>query len=671
MNKRLTLTSISFLFVILLALALCAAERPNSVKITDDPILIKKLPSEAQMAALKSLGEDVKVDWDKENATPMFLRGNLSTIKNSSSAEAAAVQFLSLNSVLFKLKNPTLELKLFVQEGDELGYIHLKYDQQVNGIPLWGSQMVVHINPKGEIYCVSGNYHPTIEISTSPNLSEAAAQQTAENDLSKKEARAVDSRATLVVFPWNEKYYLCWNVEVFGVQPNDIYWQYFVDATTNEIVFKYNDVHYDGPVVGSGLSQDGFLYPINTYLENGHYRMVDATSKPMYTPPIGNRTGVIVTRSALNDTLGGIFYGPIEFGDDFDNDNVFDDLTAYPAGVDAHRNFGKIYNFFSSKFGRNSWDGLGSSIKSNVHYGQYEVNAFWHGYFREFFFGDGVPSFWGFSYATDVVAHEFTHAVIEKTAGLKYYGQSGALNESIADVFACFVDSLDWTLGEEMVTPAPGYSRNLENPHLGYNPSPYSFGAQPMVMSEYDWFAVLTGDDNGGVHKNSGIPNHAAYLIASQIGRSKTSQIYYRALTHYLGKTSNFVNAYWGIWSSAIDLYGLGSEMAAVEYAFDSVGVAPGANEWNLRFDDGVPEYYYYWTVADRGLAGEFYLPGNSRVEAISYFIVADHVGGNGNFNIKIFEDSLGQPKSAPKFSSKHDSCPAVSRRLGELRPLK
>ncbi|RXK17147.1 M4 family metallopeptidase, partial [Macrococcus sp. DPC7161] len=128
----------------------------------------------------------------------------------------------------------------------------------------------------------------------------------------------------------------------------------------------------------------------------------------------------------------------------------------------------------------------------------------------------------------DVVAHEITHGVTQETANLKYQGQSGALNESISDVFAYFIDNDDATIGEDVYTPnkAGDALRSMSNPNL-YN--------QPATMSQY----VNTTSDNGGVHTNSGIPNKIAYDTISQLGQDKAEKIYYRALSQYLTVNSN------------------------------------------------------------------------------------------------------------------------------------
>jgi Zn-dependent metalloprotease len=187
--------------------------------------------------------------------------------------------------------------------------------------------------------------------------------------------------------------------------------------------------------------------------------------------------------------------------------------------------------------------------------------------------GDGV-TFIPLSGGLDVIGHEMTHGVDQSTANLNYTYQSGALNESLSDVFGCFVEMYGkpnksttdkWNMGEDVYTPGTSGDalRSLANPKL--------YG-QPDNMSGY----VNTSSDNGGVHTNSGIPNKAAYLIATNanVGIAKAEQIYYRALTVYLTSSSQFHDERVAVAQAAADLYGAGgAEVTAVNSAFTTVGI--------------------------------------------------------------------------------------------------
>ncbi|HDR7449561.1 TPA: peptidase M4 family protein, partial [Bacillus toyonensis] len=193
-------------------------------------------------------------------------------------------------------------------------------------------------------------------------------------------------------------------------------------------------------------------------------------------------------------------------------------------------------------------------------------NAFWNGQQMVYGDGDGVQ-FAPLSGSLDVVAHELTHAVTDKSAELEYLNQSGALNESFSDVFGYFVDPANWDLGEAVTTPkvAGDALRSLSNPE--------KYG-QPAHMNDYQYLPPTEEGDNGGVHINSGIPNKAAYLTINAIGKEKAEKVYYRALTTYLTPTSDFSKARAALLQSVADYDGVNSATyQAVQKAWNDVGV--------------------------------------------------------------------------------------------------
>ena len=181
-------------------------------------------------------------------------------------------------------------------------------------------------------------------------------------------------------------------------------------------------------------------------------------------------------------------------------------------------------SLYQDVFDRSSYDGKGAQVVSTVHYDQDYDNAFWDG--SQLVFGDGDGSvFQRFTKPIDVVAHELSHALTEHTANLTYDGQSGALNESVSDAFgSCVkqriagqgVDEADWLIGEGIFLPAvQGVAlRSMKAPGTAYDDD--VLGKDPQVGSMDDY--VVTSDDNGGVHTNSGIPNRAFYLAATAMG---------------------------------------------------------------------------------------------------------------------------------------------------------
>ena len=236
---------------------------------------------------------------------------------------------------------------------------------------------------------------------------------------------------------------------------------------------------------------------------------------------------------------------------------------------------------FAEVFDRSSYDGAGADVSLTVHYGRDYDNAFWDG--TQLVFGDGDGEIFDrFTKPVDVLGHELTHAVTEHSAGLRYQDQSGALNESVSDVFGtCLkqwllaqgVDEADWLIGAGLFMPgvAARGLRDMANPGTAYDDPRLGKDPQGASMDEY----VDTNDDNGGVHLNSGIPNRAFHLAATAIGGRSwegAGAIWYAALTGgQVGATTDFAGF------AAATVAAAGEHADAVRQAWETVGVAPVA----------------------------------------------------------------------------------------------
>jgi len=251
---------------------------------------------------------------------------------------------------------------------------------------------------------------------------------------------------------------------------------------------------------------------------------------------------------------------------------------------EAYDGLGSTFDFYDKVLQRNSIDDQGMPLKATVHFDKDYDNAFWNG--EQMVFGDGDGTLFNrFTISLDVIGHELTHGVTDATAKLIYQGQSGALNESISDVFGCMIkqyslhqtsDKADWLIGAGLLAKGVHGKalRSMKNPGTAYDDPQLGKDPQPATMSKY----VTTQSDNGGVHINSGIPNRAFYLVASALGGNswdKAGQIWYATLrdTNLL-KTSNFA-AFANLTSkNAGHLYGSNSvEQKAVLDAWKTVGV--------------------------------------------------------------------------------------------------
>jgi len=198
--------------------------------------------------------------------------------------------------------------------------------------------------------------------------------------------------------------------------------------------------------------------------------------------------------------------------------------TGDAATDEAYDGLGSTYRLFSEEYGRASIDGAGKPLEATVHYGTTYDNAFWDG--ERMVFGDGDGEIFGrFTASLTVISHELTHGFTQYSTNLEYQGQSGALNESLSDVFGVLVEQRElgpdaadasWLVGAGIFTAqVEGEAlRSLKAPGTAYDDDVLGRDPQPATMADY----VETTSDNGGVHINSGIANHAFYLAATSLG---------------------------------------------------------------------------------------------------------------------------------------------------------
>ncbi|KXC04611.1 M4 family metallopeptidase [Microbacterium hominis] len=261
-----------------------------------------------------------------------------------------------------------------------------------------------------------------------------------------------------------------------------------------------------------------------------------------------------------------------------------DPASGDPAVDEAFDGLGASFELFWDAFSRRSIDGAGGTLEATVHYGDRYDNAFWNG--ERMVFGDGDGEvFRGFTGSISVIGHELGHGVIEHGGGLDYRGQSGALNESVADVFGALTEQhlrrqsaadATWLIGAGIFTDAvQGVAlRSLSAPGTAYDDDVLGRDPQPAHMRDY----VDTAEDNGGVHINSGIPNKAFHLVATALGGfawERAGRIWYTTVTSgSLSRTADFATFAAATTATAEREYGEDSEEAeAVRTAWNAVGV--------------------------------------------------------------------------------------------------
>jgi Zn-dependent metalloprotease len=257
-----------------------------------------------------------------------------------------------------------------------------------------------------------------------------------------------------------------------------------------------------------------------------------------------------------------------------------------PAVTEAFDGLGHTHELFRFAFGRASIDDDDLPLEATVHFGRAYENAFWDGERMVFGDGDGMV-FTRMTRSLSVIGHELTHGVTQYSAGLEYRGQSGALNESVSDVFGALVEQrtlgqstaeASWLIGVGIFTDlVEGEAlRSLKAPGTAYNDDVLGTDPQPAHMRDY----IDTDDDNGGVHLNSGIPNLAFHTFATALGGNAwhdAGQVWYDTLTNgTLRPQADFAAFAAATVAAATARFGVGSgQVDAAAAAWRSVGVEP------------------------------------------------------------------------------------------------
>lgn len=513
--------------------------------------------------------------------------GGLSTLPIFANSVSAATNYegLSKDEIVKAFLNSKVDSSLTksTSTGDQFKIVsaetdsttntyHVKTVEQYKGIPIYGSGQTVALDANNNVYASFGQVTRNLSRSIIPT--EAAISKEDAVNIAKKGVEAeigavnrydgIDSELT--IYPYKGKYYLTYLVKASTSVPAPGYFHYFVDATNGEVVDSFNAIDYADipavtPVTGKGLDVFGKLQSFMAVKDlNAGTSYLHGAS---ITGSVSSPTTVLLntydahrmpeTSFILLSALLGFTGFEVQTKS---STNFFYD----PAAISAHINADKINKYYQNSIKRNSLDGKGMSLTSSVHIGSKWNNAAWNG--KQMLYGDGDGITLGsLSGGLDVTGHEMTHGVISNTANLTYKNESGAINESLADIFGQLaqaytdyktIDTTDpnWEMGEDIYTPnipGDGGLRSLSDPgskriSTTYMPSGY----YPDTYEE----RYLGTLDNGGVHINSGINNKAAYLIAKGgtnngytikgLGNGTAQAIYYRALTKYLTPSSGF-----------------------------------------------------------------------------------------------------------------------------------
>ncbi len=573
----------------------------------------------ANRPLLKQLKSGPQVNTVAKDGMPTIIQGALPNQSSARSREQKVFHYLEAIKSPIQIEAPAEEFQVINQRKGVAGKEHIKLQQFYKGLKVYGGEAILHTDRSGAIELFSGRNFPSPSIKdVQPSIDATDAIALAINHVAQFDniVKEYDSpnafiqkkedHAELVIYHIEqdiEKERLAW---ALNIHPNKVsHWKYFIDAKTGEILEKYKTlcqlhhgvegahpseetiakpaeiVPFGGPESTQATDLNGAARNITTYNDNGTYYLIDAT-KPMFDPRSddlpNHAEGAIFTLSANNTSPATRNFSYQDITTTGNNWN-----SALGAlGVSAHYNAGITYDYFLNTHGRNSINDRGSNVVSFVNVseddGSSMENAFWDGQY--IYYGNGGNTFKELARSLDVAGHEIAHGVVQTTANLEYQGESGAMNESFADIFAIMITRDNWAIGEEVVNTnvfRGGALRNLADPNNGGS-SLNTAGWQPKNTSEQ----FRGSEDNGGVHINSGITNHAFYLYttSSLLGDDVnanaliTEKVFYKALTDYLTARSQFRDLRAAVILSARDLYGAQSAaVSAADQAFRGVGI--------------------------------------------------------------------------------------------------
>lgn len=533
----------------------------RSAAASSQPRILKTKETPSNAIASRA---DVTISW-RSNGTPLQIRGEQALQASRSHAISASAidtarEFLRDNRGVLKLMDPDRELVVTDRSVDNLGRTQIRFDQVHEGLTVWPSEVIVHLDARGNVDLLDGAYVPTPRrMRTLPLLSSQHAITKARGT---ECAGAATSVPELVILARDERRpRLAWKLTVHESLTKR--WLTVVDAMNGAVLERFNTIE-TAKTTGSGRDLRGQTRSLNLWQEGSSFYMLDA-SKSMFDPSSG--------APSPQTTRGGIFVAdatnlpPTSEPEELPSSLAVarsGSANSWPVAdtVSAAYLISQTYDYFLQNHGREGIDGRKGTIMGIVRLGRNFPNAFWNGEQQLMVFGDADT----YAGTLDVIAHEMTHGVTSNSSRLVYQGQSGALNEAMSDIFGEMAEfrtygSNDWIIGTHMRSPIRSMS------------DPKRFG-DPARMSEF----LVTKQDNGGVHSNSGIINRAFYLLAQgmpgAIGRGDAEKIFYRALTRHLTKNSQFIDARLAAITSAQELFGANSNQAAkTGEAFDLVEI--------------------------------------------------------------------------------------------------
>ncbi len=454
--------------------------------------------------------------------------GRPAGVSRSARPEEVARAFLADHGAAFGVRDQARELRATrVEPGPQRGST-AHFQQEHRGVPVLGGELNVSMDRAGRILSANGEISPQITVSTAPSVSRTSARDAALSAAAQAHGvPAAGLTATdpalwildgrLLGGPVAKSPRLVWRMDVTSATRPDIVELVLIDAATGAVAVHFNQV---------------------------------AHAKTRQICDANNLNAKVPCTAPFRRSEG---QGPVTGAGSADVNNAYD-----YAGI--------VYDFFKNRFGRDSIDGHGMALLQTVRYCDPTqpcpfANAFWNG--QQMVYGQDYAS------ADDVVGHEMAHGVTDKTSHLFYWFQSGAINESLSDVFGELIDLSDgvgddsagvrWEMGEDLPI---GAIRDMSDPGAFGNPDRMTSPNYEPGIDSFD----LTVVDSGGVHTNSGVNNKAAFLMTdggtfngqtvSGIGINKVAQIYYETDANILTSGSDYEDLFFALQQACQNLVG-------------------------------------------------------------------------------------------------------------------
>ena len=521
-----------------------------------------------------------------------LIKGSQEVRMNKDDSRIEFVKFSSENAPTFEgfLQWLQMEIKLSADfhlleksvEKDADGTKHYRYSWTYQQVPFAYQTLLVHVRD-GKVLSFNGEI-PETPLQVIPGISVSSALTKALGSVNastykwqlpeeESQLKAETGNTSATYYPKGELQYinipegkfknqikLAWMFDVYAHQPLSRQ-LIFVDAINGEIIFSANRIH-EANANGTAVTAYSGTQNITTDYTGSLYRLRET----------GRGNGI----ETYNMLTGTNYGSAVDFTD---ADNYWNNVNAAKDqyATDAHYAAEETYDFYFTRYGRNSIDNNGFALKSYVHYSTNYVNAFWDG--SRMTYGDGNTSYSPLT-SLDIGGHEITHGLTNFTANLVYQNESGALNESFSDIFGTAIEfyaspsTADWLIGEDIGAAFRSHS----------NPNAYG---DPDTYLGTNWYSGTA--DNGGVHSNSGVMNYWFYLLSvgasgtNDIGNAfnvtginivKAAAIAYRTLTVYLTTNSQYADARFYSIQAATDLFGACSqEVIQTTNAWYAVGV--------------------------------------------------------------------------------------------------